>query len=113
MRRLLIVLGAIALLMVVALPASATVHEQVGAACGGQKDLAPPGISGGSNPIAGNFAKPVNANGVVKVTSPGNVEITDHPAAKYPEGTKVLIDFVGQPLPDLDHPANHCKALRP
>ena len=113
MRRLLVVLGALALLMVMALPVSATVHEQVGAACGGQKDLAPPGISGGSNPNAGNFAKPVMANGVVDVTSPGNVVITDHPAAKYPEGTVVLLNGVPQALPDLDHPASHCKALRP
>ena len=71
MRRLLIVLGAIALLMVVALPAGATVHEQVGAACGGQKDLAPPGISGGSNANADNFAKPVESNGVVVFTGLG------------------------------------------
>ena len=113
MRRLLIVLGALALLMVIALPASATVHEQVGAACGGQKNLAPPGISGGSNANAGNFAKPVMANGVVEVTSPGNIQITNHPAAKYPEGTIVLLNGVPQALPDLDHPADHCKALNP
>lgn len=117
MRRLLIVLGAIALLMVVALPAGATVHEQVGAACGGQKDLAPPGISGGSNANADNFAKPVESNGVVVFTGLGpngpNLEIGDSPAAKYPVGTPILIDGVPQPLPDLDHPATHCKALRP
>jgi hypothetical protein len=100
-----------------AVPAStvgATVHEQVGAACGGNADLAPPGISGGSN--ADNFARPLLANGVAVITGSGdngpNIEIGDSPAAKYPAGTPILIDRGPQPLPEMDHPASHCKALR-
>jgi len=114
MRRVSIILAALAVFTALALPANAVVHEQVGAACGGQEDLSPPGISGGSS--ADNFAKPVIANGVVVFTAFGptgpNAEIGDSPAAKYPAGTPILIDGVPQPLPDLDHPAKHCKALR-
>ncbi|GEM_PF-4925377 len=103
-------------LMVAGLPAGATVHEQVGATCGGLV-LLPPGITGGSNANADNFAQPVFANGVVVITGFGpdgpNAEIGDSPAAKYPVGTPILINGVVQPLPDVDHPSNNCKALNP
>ena len=114
MKRISIILAGLAVFTALALPANAVVHEQVGAACGGHKDLSPPGISDISK---GNFAKPVQANGVVIFIGVGptggpNLVIGDSPAAKYPPGTPILIDGVPQPLPDLDHPATHCKALR-
>jgi hypothetical protein len=49
-------------------PASATVQEIVGQWCSGRDPLGPPGISGGSN--ANNFAKPLEASGVVTGTVP-------------------------------------------
>jgi hypothetical protein len=51
------------LMIVPALPASATVHEIVGQWCSGRAPLNPPGISGGSQ--ADNFAKPLEASGFV------------------------------------------------
>ncbi|MGW1342895.1 hypothetical protein ACWCOV_17730 [Kribbella sp. NPDC002412] len=68
-------------------PASATVHEIVAQWCSGQDELAPPGISGGSN--AGNFARPLDATGFIE----GVVPFTG------PEGPGLLIDF------NYDHPA--------
>ena len=71
-----------------AAPASATVHEIVGQWCSGQDELAPPGISGGSN--ADNFAKPLNANGFIR----GTVPFTGS------AGPGLLVDF------DFDHPTS-------
>lgn len=71
-----------------AAPASATVHEIVGQWCSGQDELAPPGISGGSN--ADNFAKPLNVNGFIR----GTVPFTGS------AGAGLLVDF------DFDHPAS-------
>lgn len=71
-----------------AAPASATVHEIVGQWCSGQGELAPPGISGGSN--ADNFAKPLNANGFIR----GTVPFTGS------AGPGLLVDF------DFGHPAS-------
>jgi hypothetical protein len=51
------------LMIVPALPASATVHEIVGQWCAGRAPLNPPGISGGSQ--ADNFAEPLEASGFV------------------------------------------------
>ena len=55
--------AAVGIVFVQAAPASATVHEIVGQWCSGQGELAPRGISGGSN--ADNFARPLVATGVV------------------------------------------------
>ena len=41
----------------------------------------------------------------------GTLTITDHPAAKFPEGTSVFDANVGATTPD--HPSSHCAALRP
>jgi hypothetical protein len=89
--------------------ANGAIHEMVAAYCSGgghgtiDSDgfLEPPGISDMSK---SNFARPVNANGVVEFPL-----ITDAPAAKYPAGTNVLTLDVSQ----ADHPsAAHCAALR-
>ena len=76
-----------AAVMVPAAPANATVHEIVAQWCSGQDPLDPPGISGGSN--AGNFAKPLNANGFIT----GTVPFTGS------EGPGLLVSF------NYDHPA--------
>ena len=126
--------GAVGLVAVVAAtvqapPASATVHEIVGQWCSGRGELAPPGISGGSN--ADNVAKPLNANGfvtgVIAFDPPGNqppgflIDMDfDHPASKT-VGSGVFV-IVGQtqagPLylqmvsPDGDFPAfSRCPKL--
>ena len=113
MKRIAVVLAAVAVLMTFALPAHAVVDEIVAAYCSPNDvgaidgvDLVPPGLAGGSNPIAGNFAAPVLNNGAVVVTDPGpppDAEIGTSPSAKFPEGTDVLIDGVKQDLGDPDH----------
>jgi hypothetical protein len=89
--------------------ANGAIHEMVAAYCsggghgviGGDGFLEPPGITDMSKP---NFARPVNANGVVEFPL-----VTDRPAAKFPAGTNVLTLEVSQ----ADHPsAAHCSALR-
>lgn len=75
-------------MLITAPSASATVHEIVGQWCSGQDELAPPGISGGSN--ADNFAKPLFATGVLQMVphtgpaGPGTLIMfdEDHPATK-------------------------------
>ena len=62
-------------------PASATVHEIVGQWCSGREPLNPPGISGGSS--ADNFAKPLDASGVVTGIEP----------FVGPEGPGFLVSF--------------------
>ncbi len=116
MKRIVIVVSALAVFMAMALPANAVVHEQVGAGCGGHVDLSPPGLS---DDTKNSFAKPVLSNGVVVVgmgVDAGFLVIGDSPAAKYPAGTRVL-SFATGPI-DLtglsDHPsADNCKALNP
>lgn len=48
-------------------PASATIHDIVASFCSGQHVQDPPGLTGQSNPKAGNFAKPLFATGVVSL----------------------------------------------
>jgi hypothetical protein len=94
-------------------PAGAVIHEQVAAYCSGgghgaitaSGELEPPGISDFTRP---NFARPVVANGVVDLDT---LTITDHPAAKFPEGTSVFDANVGTTAPD--HPSANCNALQP
>lgn len=62
-RGLVVVAATVGIVFAQAAPASATVHEIVGQWCSGQEELAPPGITGGSN--ANNFAKPLIASGFV------------------------------------------------
>ena len=107
-----------------AVPAHATVHEIVAQWCSGQEELGPPGIS---RPGSKNFAKPLNAAGVViTIVDPiaETVLITfdyNHPAIKVkstgvrvpigttPEGFTILLDVIE---PDPDFPAfQHCPAL--
>jgi hypothetical protein len=121
------VLAAAAALAWPALPASATVHEIVAQWCSGQDELAPPGISGGSN--ADNFAKPLVATGFVgdpvPFTGPAGPGLLvpfayDHPAAKV-QGTGVFIVIGSTPAgplyleliePDPSFPAfQHCPRL--
>ncbi len=78
---------ATAALLVAAMPSGATVHEIIGQWCAGKGDLAPRGISGGSN--ADNFARPLFASGVATEVpggaGPGTILIQfnfDHPAIK-------------------------------
>ena len=98
-------------------PAHATVHEIVAQWCSGQDELNPPGISGGSR--ADNFARPLNAIGVINVTvdqSLGIILISfnyDHQAVKVQSsGEFEVIGMMGDlvvlldvPEPDPDFPA--------
>ena len=85
-----LLLGAAAALMAVTMmtapPASATVHEIVAQWCSGHDELGPPGIS---DPTRRNFAQPLNANGFI-----GPLVPFDGPA-----GPGLLITF------NYDHPA--------
>jgi hypothetical protein len=111
MRRILAVVGMVVLLLGLASPAWAAIHEQVAAYCSGggvgviNEDgfLEPPGIT---DPAKKNFAQPVLSNGVVEIEN-GTPVVTDHPAAKYPEGSSPFT------LPDPDHPSTHCRARQP
>ena len=93
--------------------AEAVVHEIVGAYCSGggvgvigtDGDLEPPGLAGGSNANANNFAKPVIVSGAVDV---GTFTTTDKPNLKYPAGVSVF-----GPLGTPDHPSTACKAMQP
>jgi len=111
--------------VMLALPASATVHEIAGMHCAGEHaNLFPRGIS---DPTKGNFAKPVIANGFVMgaeayggdgVNGPGMLLIFnfDHPASKFAQGPGDPV-FVGGGtyIPDVIHdgPYTNCKELRP
>ena len=105
-------------------PAQATVHEIVAQWCSGHEELGPPGIS---DPTKTNFARPLQAVGVVIAVRDEvarTVLITfdyDHPAVKVQssgivipigvdeEGFTVLLDLVE---PDPDFPAfGQCRAL--
>jgi hypothetical protein len=111
MRRILAVVGTVVLVLGLASPAWAAIHEQVAAYCSGggvgviddDGFLEPPGIT---DPAKKNFAQPVLSNGVVEIGASGPV-VTDHPAAKYPEGSSALA------LPNPDHPSTSCQALQP
>jgi hypothetical protein len=67
-RALIVIAASVGIMLAQVGPASATVHEIVGQWCSGREPLGPPGISGGSN--ANNFAKPLEASGVVTGTVP-------------------------------------------
>jgi hypothetical protein len=105
-------------------PAHATVHEIVAQWCSGHDALAPPGLSREGSK---NFARPLNATGVVIVNVDPiaeTIHITfdyDHPAAKVQRfmtvqigvdpdtGFAILLDLV---QPDPDFPAfAHCPKL--
>ena len=122
-------LGGVAVAAVVAFglavqPAYATVHEIVAQWCSGHEELGPPGIS---DPEKKNFARPLQAAGVVievRDEVAETVLITfdyDHPAVKVQssgivipigvdeEGFTVLLDLIE---PDPDFPAfQQCRAL--
>src|SRR5262245_5260515 len=110
--RVVAVIGAGLLLLVsLASPAQAAIHEQVAAYCSGggvgaindAGFLEPPGIT---DPTKSNFAQPVLSNGVVVITASGPVT-TDAPPSKYPAGSSPFA------LPAPDHPSTHCNALQP
>ena len=105
-------------------PAQATVHEIVAQWCSGHEELGPRGIS---DPEKENFARPLQAAGVVievRDEVARTVLITfdyDHPAVKVQssgivipigvddEGFTVLLDLIE---PDPDFPAfQQCRAL--
>lgn len=95
MRRMTVVLLAIAVLTLIALPAAATVHEITGMFCAGEHgNHFPAGLSGGSQ--ADNFAKPLFATGFVESVEPF--------AGDGVNGPGVLISF------DFDHPASKLAA---
>jgi hypothetical protein len=121
MRRaiLLAVVAALAL-VVLALPATATVHEITGMACaqnGAGGNPFPPGISGGSN--ADNFANPLFKNGFIESVEPylDGMLISfdfDHPASKLAELPGVIFDFGGGTYVTgfvADGPYTNCKGL--
>ncbi|HEX5723212.1 MAG TPA: hypothetical protein VFZ06_10760 [Acidimicrobiia bacterium] len=111
MRRTVFVMTMLLVLLALAIPASAAIHEMVAAYCSGGDHgvidadgfLEPPGISDFTEK---NFAQPVRSNGVVAEVG-GLPIVQDHPAAKYPAGS---IAFA---LPDPVHPSTACKAMRP
>jgi hypothetical protein len=105
-------------------PAHATVHEIVAQWCSGQDELDPPGIS---DPSKKNFARPLNATGVLQTTFIPELNIVlvsfdlDHPAVKIQssgmlapigatdEGIPIFLDV---PKPNPDFPAfRHCPRL--
>ena len=105
---------ALALALVPAGPASATVHEIVAQWCSGHDPVEPPGISGGSN--ADNFAQPLNSNGFIQGVVPFRDGLLvdfdyDHPAAKVVgTGVFIVIDpsvplYLELIEPDPDFPA--------
>jgi hypothetical protein len=111
MRRFIVFLAMLVAVLVLAVPASAVIHEMVAAYCSGGGHgaidadgfLEPPGLLDGKN-----FAQPVRSNGVVVIDPvTGLPTVTDRPPAKYPEGS---IAFA---LPDPVHPSTHCAALQP
>jgi len=118
---------ALAVALIPAGPASATVHEIVAQWCSGHQPLEPRGISGGS--AADNFAQPLNSNGFIQGTVPFTgaagpgllVNFNfDHPASKV-VGTGVFIVIGSTPAgplylqliqPDPRFPAfQHCPRL--
>jgi hypothetical protein len=105
-------------------PAHATVHEIVAQWCSGQDELAPPGIS---DPGSDNFARPLNAIGIVRQEFIPELNIVlvtfdfDHPAVKVQssglqvqigateEGVPIVLDV---PEPNPNFPAfRHCPRL--
>jgi hypothetical protein len=110
-RRILIMVGTVVLLLGLASPAWAAIHEQVAAYCSGggvgaidaDGFLEPPGITDFTQK---NFAQPVLSNGVVEIVD-GIPVVTDHPASKFPAGSSPFA------LPDPDHPSTACRALQP
>ena len=109
---------ALALALVPAGPASATVHEIVAQWCSGHEPLGPRGITGGS--AADNVAQPLNANGFIQgvvpfVGSAGPGLLVNfnygHPAAKVVgTGEFEVIDptvplYVEIIVPNPDFPA--------
>lgn len=111
MRRYAVLLVAL-LVGLLALPAGATVHEITGMECSsGNAKFDPPGLTGGSNEKANNFAKPLLATGVVEVEFDEagqlvSLEWIDHPASKVVPG------FGLPPVFDHSLPYANCKALR-
>ena len=99
------------LLVALASPAQAAIHEQVAAYCSGGGHgaindagfLEPPGIT---DQTKKNFAQPVLSNGVVVIDN-GVPVTTDAPPSKYPAGSSPFA------LPAPDHPSTHCNALQP
>ena len=66
-------------------PAQATVHEIVAQWCSGHDELAPPGLTGGSN--ADNFARPLFASGFIGDPVPFD------PPGDQPAGLLIPFDY--------------------
>jgi hypothetical protein len=107
---------AFAFTMLSAEQADAAIHEMVAAYCSGggvgtidsSGFLEPRGVTGGSNPTANNFAKPVISSGVVVGTFP-NLTVGSTPAAKFQQGTNAL---TGLNSSTVNHPsAAHCQKV--
>lgn len=108
-----------------AMPATATVHEITGMFCAGEEggNPTPPGISGRSNPMADNFAKPLIAVGFIESIEPylDGILVTfdfDHPASKLvAHPTEDTFSFGGGVyvsafVLDPDHGFTNCAFLR-
>lgn len=125
MRRRSIIGVLVLALMALGLPASATIHETVAAACNGKGFLDPApltfsnfgfiGQSGKAAPAdhplfpTGTVARPVIANGVVDFDT---LMTTDKKASKFPVGTDVTDPDLS--VDDLDHrSSDNCFNLRP
>ena len=127
MRRVAIASAFLAVVLL-ALPATATVHEITGMFCAGEHgNHFPNGLSGGSN--ADNFGKPLFATGFIESITEfagdgvngAGVLITfdfDHPASKLDPHPTLATFFVGDGtyisafVFDSDHGFTNCVALR-
>ena len=127
MKRVAVAFVALAVIML-ALPATATVHEITGMFCAGEHgNHFPPGLSGGSK--GDNFAKPLVATGFIESVTPfagdgvhgPGVLISfdfDHPASKIAPHPTVDTVFVGDGtyitafVFDSDHGFTNCVFLR-
>jgi hypothetical protein len=122
MKRFFIAALAAAALCAAALPAAApaTIHEIVAQWCAGHGELEPPGIQDGKN-----FARPVNAGGVVSVhpftgaAGPGllvDIDFASPQAKIVPTGRIIIIGatpagplYLEEFIPDPNFPAfSHC-----
>lgn len=114
-----------------AAPASALIHEKIGAGCrvgGFINEVVPPGQEGASN--GNSFVRALQATGIISSIVPTSTEVTinfnlDKPSSKYTSAGFALriedaiapgVDLVLSPLPvpDPGFPAfAHCRNLNP
>ena len=85
LRAIAVATAALSTTLLVQAPAQATVHEIVAQWCSGHDELAPPGLTGGSN--ADNFAQPLVASGFIGDPVPFD------PPGSQPAGLLIPFDY--------------------